>query len=64
MAKCPFAVGDVVILNSGGPKMTVAEVQPGQVRVVWVDDDDDLEAAWFPNACVYQVGCDADCGVA
>lgn len=59
-----FKVGDVVILNSGGPKMTVVEVQSSRVKVVWVDDDDSLEAAWFPNVCVFRVDAAGDCGVA
>lgn len=59
-----FKVGDVVILNSGGPKMTVVEVHSSRVKVVWVDDDDNLEAAWFPNVCVFRFHAAGDCGVA
>lgn len=35
----PFAVGDVVILRSGGPAMTVSQVVP---------DDDRVVCGWFP----------------
>jgi uncharacterized protein YodC (DUF2158 family) len=33
-----FKVGDVVKLKSGGPEMTVSEV-----------DDDEIECVWFPQ---------------
>ncbi len=46
-------IGDVVILNSGGPKMTVVETSETQVRVVWTSDDDKLEGAWLPRLCVF-----------
>ena len=32
-------IGDVVELNSGGPKMTVASIQPEDVRCVWFGRD-------------------------
>jgi uncharacterized protein YodC (DUF2158 family) len=44
-----FKVGDVVQLNSGGPKMTVANVQTdGNVRCAWFSPDGKLENAVFP----------------
>jgi uncharacterized protein YodC (DUF2158 family) len=46
-------VGDVVTLNSGGPKMTVLEVQDEEVHVAWVNDDAELELSWFPRVCVH-----------
>lgn len=35
-----FSVGDVVVLKSGGPKMTVSEVgvDEGQIKCVWFDN--------------------------
>jgi uncharacterized protein YodC (DUF2158 family) len=35
-----FAVGDVVRLNSGALRMTVAELKDGRVVVNWHDQDD------------------------
>jgi uncharacterized protein YodC (DUF2158 family) len=34
-----FAVGDVVRLKSGGPKMTVEEVSPGGVNCSWFEKE-------------------------
>ena len=33
------SIGDVVELNSGGPKMTIASIQPEDVRCVWFGRD-------------------------
>jgi uncharacterized protein YodC (DUF2158 family) len=64
MRENPFVIGDVVILNSGGPKMTVVETEASQVRVAWVDDEDRLEGAWFPHACVFRVHVTSGVGAA
>ena len=38
-----FSVGDIVILKSGGPLMTVDDARPdGIVEAVWFDDDDHI----------------------
>ena len=41
-------IGDVVELNSGGPKMTVASIQPEDVRCVWFGCDAKSESSVFP----------------
>jgi uncharacterized protein YodC (DUF2158 family) len=33
-----FKVGDVVMLKSGGPKMTVTEIANGMAGVAWFDE--------------------------
>jgi uncharacterized protein YodC (DUF2158 family) len=44
MVKTKFSVGDVVQLNSGGPKMTVIDVQalsttsPASYKTAWFDE--------------------------
>lgn len=45
MVKTKFSVGDVVQLNSGGPKMTVVDVQvlstatsPTSYKTAWFDE--------------------------
>jgi uncharacterized protein YodC (DUF2158 family) len=37
MTKAAFEVGDIVVLKSGGPDMTVASVGPEAVVCVWFD---------------------------
>ena len=42
-------IGDIVQLNSGGPKMTVAGLQSdGAVRCVWFSPDGKQESGVFP----------------
>ncbi|MEL7110837.1 MAG: DUF2158 domain-containing protein [Pseudomonadota bacterium] len=36
-----FHIGDVVVLNSGGPKMTVSAVKADRVFCVWFNRRDD-----------------------
>lgn len=61
----PLGIGDVVVLNSGGPKMTVVGRRGcDQVRCVWTSNRDELEDAWFPVVCVYRMRGDTDVGVA
>ncbi len=44
-----FKVGDVVILKSGGPKMTVEDVEAGDTIVCqWFVDGKKLEYGSFP----------------
>lgn len=47
-------VGDVVVLNSGGPAMTVVKADPGSDKVLcgWIDDAGDYDSVWLPPACV------------
>ena len=41
-------LADVVELNSGGPKMTVASIQREDVRCVWFGRDAKSESSVFP----------------
>jgi uncharacterized protein YodC (DUF2158 family) len=46
-----FNVGDVVMVKSGGPKMTVDQVARDEVRCVWFDERaGDFKRAVFPVA--------------
>ncbi len=49
----PFAQGDVVRLNSGGPPMTVASVEEGKV-VCWWHGADDILTADFPPSMLWK----------
>lgn len=53
MAKAPIKLGDVVVLKSGGPRMTVSEIIRGGVErralCEWYDPTDrTFEAGDFP----------------
>jgi uncharacterized protein YodC (DUF2158 family) len=40
--------GDVVVLKSGGPQMTVTGIESnGRVKVTWFDDKNQLQHATF-----------------
>jgi uncharacterized protein YodC (DUF2158 family) len=46
-----FKPGDVVQLNSGGPKMTVVAVlSDGTMRCTWFNDDGRSDSGVFPQA--------------
>ncbi len=40
--------GDVVILKSGGPALTVADVNDKEAECVWIGDDGDLFRETLP----------------
>ncbi len=40
-------VGDIVVLKSGGPRMTVVAEDRDSVRCVWFNNDNGLENATF-----------------
>lgn len=57
-----FSIGDVVRLTSGGPNMTVLEVQvlsqtivPISYKVGWFNDQDRVMASNFPEAALEKV---------
>ncbi len=45
-------VGDVVQLNSGGPKMTVDTMDKNKVSCVWFDGCGRVKIEFFPPACL------------
>ena len=48
-----FKPGDVVQLNSGGPKMTVAVVQSdGTLRCVWFHEDGKADSGVFAQVAI------------
>jgi uncharacterized protein YodC (DUF2158 family) len=47
-----FTVGDVVELKSGSPHMTVIEVGPNDVQVLWYTNDKGLQRERFPTAAL------------
>ena len=50
-------VGDVVELNSGGPKMTVVSIQQGgDARCTWLTPDGKQESGVFPQAALRAKG--------
>lgn len=60
MSSPKFQVGDVVILNSGGPRMTVSVVEDTSkgfmLTCQWLDDDGALANHRFHEATVYRAG--------
>ncbi len=46
----PFRKGDVVVLNSGGPKMTVHEDETGTtIRCIWFQGNDQKGGSFDPD---------------
>lgn len=43
-----FAVSDVVVLKSGGPKMIVGKIDQWGLHCTWFSDEKRLMAASFP----------------
>lgn len=49
----PRRVGDVVRLNSGGPKMTVVDVYPSEwLRCIWHTEAGECREGRFDGRCV------------
>lgn len=46
--------GDIVQLSSGGPHMTVVEVEMHKIaaNVAWFSKDDQIQHSWFPVDCL------------
>jgi uncharacterized protein YodC (DUF2158 family) len=43
-----FKPGDVVVLKSGGPEMTVEEIESsGRVKVTWFGDKNQVQSSTF-----------------
>jgi uncharacterized protein YodC (DUF2158 family) len=49
-------IGAMVVLNSGGPAMTVIGEQARHVQCAWFREDGTSDTAVFPRACVRLVG--------
>lgn len=48
-----FCIGEDVVLNSGGPWMTiVGYTDDNQLIVQWIGDDDEIHTAQFPDVMV------------
>jgi uncharacterized protein YodC (DUF2158 family) len=43
-----FKAGDVVLLNSGGPKMTISWIENSEAWCVWFDANHAQQGAKFP----------------
>jgi uncharacterized protein YodC (DUF2158 family) len=54
-----FRTGDVVVLRSGGPRMTVRNHSGGEqaVLVIWFDAEGEPQEQWYDPAQL--VSCDA-----
>ena len=51
-----FEVGDVVTLRSGGPWMTVAQLNGSEIGCVWFDGSgESLRREYFPAECLKKV---------
>jgi uncharacterized protein YodC (DUF2158 family) len=48
MSESKFKVGDVVVLKSGGPAMTVCSVGVGPVHCKWFPQGDYAKTVWEP----------------
>lgn len=42
-----FSIGDIVELNSGGPPMSVCEVNDASIKCIWFDDHNHVQARDF-----------------
>jgi uncharacterized protein YodC (DUF2158 family) len=48
----PLRLGNWVCLNSGGPIMTVVDIEGGEVTVAWRTKDGHTRESDFPAACL------------
>ena len=47
-----FTAGDLVVLRSGGPMLTIAEISGEHARCIWFDNSDMLQRAELPLSCL------------
>lgn len=47
-----LAVGDLVVLRSGGPVLTIANVAGAHAHCIWFSAEDVLQRAEIPLACL------------
>ena len=50
-----FAAGDIVVLKSGGPPMTVVSVGEDEIDCVWCTDDGDFFRESIPTVALETV---------
>lgn len=56
-----YKVGDVVVLRSGGPRMTVIEVRqaldsnPDLIVACWITQEHVVQTTTFPSVCLFKV---------
>lgn len=61
VASIPFNTGDLVVIKSGGPIMTVRWVECSEVECMWFDREGKLESVSFSPDCLRQpMPCAAD----
>ena len=48
----PFKIGDILILKSGGPAMTLTEIENILATCEWFDGDQKHFSSVFPIACL------------
>ena len=47
-----YSAGDTVVLNSGGPLLTIAEIRGDKAVCLWFDAQDALSSAEIPTVCL------------
>jgi uncharacterized protein YodC (DUF2158 family) len=50
----PFRVGDVVRLNSGGPRVVIVDFDENTVTVSWRGENGSTFECTFPSVCVHR----------
>lgn len=55
-----FQPGEIVVLNSGGPDMTVMETDPdtGHIRCWWSQSNGETDEAYFPPETIHRIEAD------
>lgn len=47
----PFKPGDIVVLNSGSPPLTVIKIEDDKTTVLWIDKDGNQRMNRLPSVC-------------
>ena len=51
----PLGIGDVVILNSGGPNMMVVDIEDDRVTTAWTYGAGKVQEAEWPSVCLHRI---------
>jgi uncharacterized protein YodC (DUF2158 family) len=54
-SEVPLRIGDIIALNSGGPRMMVVDHDNSQVVAAWVGDDGSALEGTFQRVTVHRV---------